>query len=167
MTWTLTASHGKVYLFVRHLNLKQHFADYREKAFTYGGHLLNKLRVVKVENAQVRSLKMLEWMLCIVLHLFVHFCLASSLRIQRKTKQHVLLLLFVQTPVHLNRPTYATVKCVRSPRRLISTMKHWWFHIIIIIHSLTIFKWEMCNIRLNLIYLSFFCSVYFNIFIVK
>ena len=97
---------------------------------------------------------MLEWMLFIVHHLFVHFRISSSLSFKRKTKRHVFLLLFVLTPVHLNWPSYATGKCYRSPRQLISTMKHWWLYITI--HSLTIFKWKMRNLRLNLIYLSFF-----------
>ena len=87
-------------------------------------------------------------------HLFVQFRTSSSLSFQRKTKRHVFLLLFVLTPVHLNWPSYATGKCYRSPRQLISTMKHWWLYITI--HSLTIFKWKTRNLRLNLIYLSFF-----------
>ena len=116
----------------------------------------------EVYNAGGRSLKMSEWMLFIVNHLFVHFRISSFLSFQRNTKRHVFLLLFVLTPVHLNWPSYATGKCYRSPRQLISTMKHWWLYITI--HSLTIFKWKTCNLRLNLIYLSFFCSVYFTIF---
>ena len=84
----------------------------------------------------------------------MHFKLTSSLIINWKTKRHFLLLLFDLTPLHLNWPSNATGECYRSPRWLISTMKHWWFHITI--HSLTIFKWKMCNLRLNLIYLSFF-----------
>ena len=97
---------------------------------------------------------MLEWMLFIVHHLFVHFWISSSFSFKRKTKRHVFLLLFVLTIVHLNWPSYATGKCYRSPRQLISTMKHWWLYITI--HSLTIFKWKICDLRLNLIYLSFF-----------
>ena len=84
----------------------------------------------------------------------MHFRIASSLSFQRKTKRHVFLLLFVLTPVHLNWPSYATGKCYRSPRQLISSIKHWWLYITI--HSLTIFKWKMRTLRLNLIYLSFF-----------
>ena len=84
----------------------------------------------------------------------MHFRILSSLSFQRKTKRHVFLLLFVLTPVHLNWPSYATGKCNQSPRQLISTMKHWWLYITI--NSLTIFKWKMRNLRLNLIYLSFF-----------
>ena len=84
----------------------------------------------------------------------MHFRISSSLSFQRKTKRHVFLLLFVLTPVYLNWPSYATGKCYRSPRQLISTMKHWWLYITI--HSLTIFKWKTRNLRLNLIYLSFF-----------
>ena len=84
----------------------------------------------------------------------MHFRISSSLSFQRKTKRHVFLLLFVLTPVHLNWPSYATGKCYRSPRKLISSMKHWWLYLTI--HSLTIFKLKMCNLRLNLIYLSFF-----------
>ena len=76
------------------------------------------------------------------------------LDIQRKTKLHVLLLLLVLTPVHLNWSSFATGKCNRSPRQLISTMNPWWLYITI--HFLTIFKWKMRNLRLNLIYLSFF-----------
>ena len=97
---------------------------------------------------------MLEWMSFIVHHLFVHFRISSSLSFQRKTKRHVFLLLFVLTPVHLDWPSYATGKCYRSPRQLISTMKHWWLYITI--HSLTTIKWKTRNLRLNLIYLSFF-----------
>ena len=132
----------------------QHFADYRGKAFACSGYFKNKLRVAEVDNIGGRSLKMLEYMLSIVHHLFVHFRISSSLSFQRKTKRHVFLLLFVLTPVHLNWPCYATGKCYRSPRQLISTMKHWW--LCITIHSLTIFKWKMRNLRLNFIYLSFF-----------
>ena len=77
-----------------------------------------------------------------------------SLSFQRKTKRNVFLLLFVLTPVHLNWPSYATGKCYRSPRQLISTMIHWWLYKTI--HSLTIFKWKMRNSRLDLRYLSFF-----------
>ena len=84
----------------------------------------------------------------------MHFRISSFLSFQRKTKRHVFLLLFVLTPVHLNWPSYAIGKCYRSPRQLISTMKHWWLYITI--HSFTIFKWKMRNLRLNLIYLSFF-----------
>ena len=84
----------------------------------------------------------------------MHFRFSSSLSSQRKTKRHVFLLLFVLTPVHLNWPSYATGKCYRSPWQLISTMKHWWVYITI--HSLTIIKWKMRNLRLNLINLSFF-----------
>ena len=87
----------------------------------------------------------------------MHFRISSSLNIQRKTKRHVFLLLFVLTPVHLNWPSYATGKCYRSPRQLISTMKHWWLYITI--HSLTIFKRKMRNLILNLIYLSFLFSI--------
>ena len=97
---------------------------------------------------------MLKWMLFIVRHLFVHFRISFSLSFQRKSNRHVFLLLFVLTPVHLNWPSYATGKCYRSPRQLISTMKHRWLYITI--HSLTIFKWKMRNLRLHLIYLSFF-----------
>ena len=97
---------------------------------------------------------MLEWMKFIVRHLFVHFRISSSFSFQRKTKPYVFLLLFVLTPVHLNWPSYATGKCYRSPQKLISTMKHWWLYITL--RSLTIFKWKMRNLRLNLIYLSFF-----------
>ena len=84
----------------------------------------------------------------------MHFQISSSLNFKRKNKRHVFLLLFVLIPVHLTWPSYATGKCYRSPRQLISTMKHWWLYITI--HSLTIFKWKMRNLRLNLIYLSFF-----------
>ena len=84
----------------------------------------------------------------------MHFRISSSLSFKRKTKRHVFLLLFVLTTVHLNWPSYATGKCNQSPRQLISTMKHWWLYITI--HSLTIFKWKRRNLRLNLIYLSFF-----------
>ena len=84
----------------------------------------------------------------------MHFRISSSLSFQRKTKHHVFLLLFVLTPVHLNWPSYATGKCYRSPRQLISTMKHRWLNIAI--HSLTLFKWKVCNLRLNLIFISFF-----------
>ena len=84
----------------------------------------------------------------------MHFRISSSLSFQRKTRRYVFLLLFVLTPVHLNWPSYATGKCYRSPRQLISTMKHW--RLYITIHSLTIFKWKTRNLRLNLIYLSFF-----------
>ena len=97
---------------------------------------------------------MLELMQFIFCQLFVHFRISSSLSFQRKTKRHVFLLLFVLTPVHLNWPSYATGKCYRSPLQLISTMKHWWLYITI--NSLAIFKWKMRNVRLNLIYLSFF-----------
>ena len=116
--------------------------------------LKSKLRVAEVDHAGGRSLKMLEWMLFIIHHLFVHFRISSSLSFQRKTKRHVLLLLFVLTLVHLNWPSYATGKCYRSPRQLIATMNHWWLYITI--HSLTMFKWKIRNLRLNLIYLSFF-----------
>ena len=84
----------------------------------------------------------------------MHFRISSTLSFQRKTKRHVFLLLFVLTPVHLNWPSYATGKCYQSPRQLISTMKHWWLYITT--NSLTIFKWKMRNLRLNLIYFSFF-----------
>ena len=84
----------------------------------------------------------------------MHFRISSSLSFQRKTKRHVFLLLFVLTPMHLNWPSYATWKCYRSPRQLISTMKHWWLYITI--HFLTIFRWKKRNLILNLIYLSFF-----------
>ena len=84
----------------------------------------------------------------------MHFRISSSLGFLRKTKRHVFLLLFVLTPVHLNWPRYATGKGYRSPRQPKSTMKHWWFYITI--HFLTIFKWEMRNLRLNLKYLYFF-----------
>ena len=89
-------------------------------------------------------------------HLFVHFRISSSLSFRRQTKRHVFLLLFVLTPVHLNWLSYATGKCYRSPPQLISTMKLWWLYISI--HSLTIFKWKTRNLRLNLIYLSFFAQ---------
>ena len=49
-------------LFCDNQNLGQHFADYREKAFADSGNFKNKLRVVEVDNAGSRSLKMLEWM---------------------------------------------------------------------------------------------------------
>ena len=81
----------------------------------------------------------------------MHFRILSSLNIQRKTKRHVFLLLFVLTPAHLNWPSYANWKCYRSPRQLIPTMKNWWLYITI--HSLTIFKWNMRYFRLNLIYM--------------
>ena len=84
----------------------------------------------------------------------MHFRISPSLSFQWKTKRRVFLLLFVLTPVHLNWPSYATGKCCRSQRQLISTMKHWWLYITI--HFLTIFKRKMRNLRLNLIYLSFF-----------
>ena len=103
--------------------------------------------------------KMLEWKWFIVHQLFVHFRISSSLSFQRKTKRHVFLLLFVLTPVHLKWPSYAIGECYRSPRQLISTMKHWW--LCITIHSLTMFKWQMRNLRLNLIYLSFFVQYSF------
>ena len=90
----------------------------------------------------------------------MHFRISSSLSFQRKTKRHVFLLLFVLTPVYLNWPSYATGKCYRSPRQLILIMKHWWLYITI--HSMTIFKWKMCNLRLNFIYLSFLCSIYMS-----
>ena len=98
-------------LFCNNKNLGQHFADYRGKAFAYSGHFKNKLRVAEIDNARGRSLKMLEWMLFIIQHLFVHFWISSSLGFQRKIKRHVFLLLFVLTPVHLNWPSYATWKC--------------------------------------------------------
>ena len=81
----------------------------------------------------------------------MHFRISSSLSFQRKTKRHVFLLLFVLTHVYLNWPSYLTGKCYRSQRKLISSMKHWWLYLTI--HSLTIFKWKMRNLRL---YLSFF-----------
>ena len=84
----------------------------------------------------------------------MHFRISSSSSFQRKTKPHVFLLLFVLTPVHLNWPSYASRKCYQSPQQLISTMKYWWLYITI--NSLTLFKWKMRNLRLNLIYLSFF-----------
>ena len=84
----------------------------------------------------------------------MHFRLASFLRIQRKTNRQAMLLLFVLTPVYLNWPSYATVQCYRSPHQFIYTMQHGWFYISI--HSFTIFEWNMRNLRLNLIYLSFF-----------
>ena len=90
----------------------------------------------------------------------MHFRISSSLSFQRKIKRHVFLLLFVLTPMHLNWPSNATWKCYRSPRQLISTMKHCWLYITI--HSLTIFKWKTRNLRLNLIYLSFFVQ-YMNL----
>ena len=96
----------------------------------------------------------------IVHHLFVHLRISFSLSFQRKTKHYVFLLLFVLTPVHTNWPIYASGKCYRSPRQFISTMKHWWLYISI--HLLTIFKWKMCNLRLNLIYLSFFVQYIYN-----
>ena len=96
----------------------------------------------------------------------MYFRLSSSLNIERKTKRHVLLLLFVLTPVHLNWPSYATGKCYRSPLQLISTMKQCWLYVII--HSLTIFKWKMRYLRLNLIYLSFFVQyIIWNALILK
>ena len=49
-------------LFVIHLNLGPHLANYRWKAFTYSGHFKNKLRVAEVDNTRGRSMKMLEWM---------------------------------------------------------------------------------------------------------
>ena len=89
----------------------------------------------------------------------MHFGISSTWSFQRKTKRHVFLLLFVLTHVHLNWPSYATWKCYQSPRQLISTMKHW--RLYITINSLTIFKWKMRNLRLNLIYLSFFVQYRF------
>ena len=62
--------------------------------------------------------------------------------------------------MHLNWPSYATWKCYRSPLQLVSTTKHWWLYITI--HSLTVFKSKMHNLRLNLIYLSFFVQ-YINL----
>ena len=58
----------------------------------------------------------------------MHFRISSSLSFQRKTKRHVFLLLFVLTPLHLSWPSYATGKCYRSPRQLISTKKRWWLY---------------------------------------
>ena len=118
--------------------------------------------MAEVDNAGGRSLKMLEWMLFIVHHLFVHFRISSSLSFKRKTERNVFLLLFVLTPVHLNWPSYmyATGKCYRSPRQLISTMTHWWLYITI--HSLTIFKWNMRIFKTKFNIPFFFCSVYFN-----
>ena len=105
--------------------------DYTKK---YAQLILNffwvvyKLRIAEDDYAGGRSLKMLEWVKFIALRLFVLFRLPSSLRLQRKTKRHVLLLLFVLTPAHLNWPNYATGKLYRSPRLLISTMKHLWLY---------------------------------------
>ena len=94
----------------------------------------------------------------------MHFRISSSLNFQRKTKRYVFLLLLVLTPVYFNWPSNATGKCYRSPRQLILTMKHWWLYINI--HSLTIFKWKMRNLRLNLIYLSFFVQYMYHIMVI-
>ena len=60
VTSKLTTGHWTLFFFAIHLNLEPKFADYREKALFYSGHFKKKIRVVEVDNAGCRSLKMLK-----------------------------------------------------------------------------------------------------------